>query len=218
MGSRQEPGDVGAIDARRVKLAVTTELRDGRVGLGLSQATVAASAGLTRAQVGRVERGEVDQPDLEALCRIARVLGLRLSLKLYPEGSPVRDRAHLALLARLEARLAAPLHMRREVPLREAADQRAWDGWIEGGGAAFGTEGETHLLDIQAVTRRTTLKVRDDPRVGGVILVVARGAHNREVLRKHRGALRDAFPLDGREILAALEAGRVPSASGIVVI
>jgi hypothetical protein len=51
-----------------------------------------------------------------------------------------------------------------------------------------------------------------------VILVVARGAHNREVLREHREALRGTFPLDGAEILRAFGAGRLPAASGIVML
>jgi hypothetical protein len=115
-------------------------------------------------------------------------------------------------------RLGTPLRLRREVPLPEAGDRRAWDGWIVGGDGVFGAEGDTHLLDVQALNRRFELKLRDDPRVSGMILVVARGAHNREVLREHREALRATFPLDGAGVLRALGAGRLPPASGILML
>ena len=43
-------------------------------------------------------------------------------------------------------------------------------------------------------------------------------AHNRAVLAEHREALRASFPLDTRAVMRALEAGRTPEASGIVVL
>ena len=215
MTTRQRPGDVGAIDARRLRLTVATDLHDSR--LALSQATVASAAGVSRARLGRLERGEADA-DIELACRAARALGFRLSVKIYPEGSPVRDGPQLALMVRFGSRLRTPLRLRREVPFPEAGDPRAWDGWILGGDGVFGAEGETHLLDVQSLNRRFELKLRDDHRVQGMILVVARGAHNRDVLREHREALRGTFPLDGAEILRALGAGRLPPASGIVML
>jgi transcriptional regulator with XRE-family HTH domain len=197
---------------------VGRDLRDARLASGLSQAAVGIAAGLSRAQVGRLERAEIGEPRLEQICRAARVLGLEVSLKFYPGGSPVRDKAHLALLGRFEALLAPPLRMAREVPLPIEGDPRAWDAMVVGAGAPGFTEGETRLGDLQAVSRRVALKVRDDGRGSVVVLVIARTRHNLEVLRDHRGSLRAQFPLDGAAIARALRAGRVPAASGIIVI
>jgi hypothetical protein len=51
-----------------------------------------------------------------------------------------------------------------------------------------------------------------------VILLVADTALDRDVLRAHRELLRDRYPLDSREILAALRVGRCPDRGGILVL
>ena len=79
-------------------------------------------------------------------------------------------------------------------------------------------DAESRLGDIQALQRRLELKLRDDPRSPVLILVVARTRHNVEVLRLHREALRALLPLDGAAITRALRAGRLPPASGLLVI
>jgi hypothetical protein len=65
--------------------------------------------------------------------------------------------------------------------------------------------------------RRCALKMRD----GGiriVILLVADTIANRRMLALHREDLRTNFPLDTREVLLKLAAGKPPAASGIVVL
>ena len=57
----------------------------------------------------------------------------------------------------------------------------------------------------------------NDAGIAMVILLVADTAANRIVLRAHRDLLRDRYPLDGRAILRALRAGRVPDTSGILL-
>ena len=78
-------------------------------------------------------------------------------------------------------------------------------------------EVETRPRDIQAVERRCALKARDG-KVEIVVLVVADTAANRAMLTAHREDLRAMFPLDGRELLPALRAGRAPTASEILVL
>jgi hypothetical protein len=68
------------------------------------------------------------------------------------------------------------------------------------------------------LARRVALKLRDDPSVDRVILVVARSAHNRRVLHEQREAPRSEFPIDGAAILACLRRGDVPPASGILML
>ena len=218
MSIRRRRADQGADDARRLAQRLGAELRDARLGLGVSERFVAREAGISQSQLGRLERAETRDLSLGQVARVGRILCLRLSARLYPEGSPVRDAGHLRLLARLEELLGSPLRVRREVPLPMDEDRRAWDAVIEGHGDRACTEAETHLLDIQAVTRRVLLKQRDDDRAGVVILVVARTRHNLAVLREHREAMRADFPLDGVSIARALRAGRLPGASGILVL
>jgi hypothetical protein len=166
-----------------------------------------------------VERGLQRRPSLDLLCRAARAVGLVVSCKAYPDGTRVRDLASLALLGRFEAVLAPPLRSRREVGLPIGGDMRAWDARLFGdGGSRASVEAESHLNDVQASARRVELKHRDDPGAGVVILLVNRTAHNRRVLTEHREALRGQFPLDGATILRCLRAGRIPPASGIVML
>ena len=98
-----------------------------------------------------------------------------------------------------------------------ASDPRAWDGRITDGERTASIEGEARLDDVQAVSRRIELKVRDDPDAGVVILLLNHTAHNRRVLAAHREALRGQFPLDGAAVALALRRGRVPPASGILL-
>jgi transcriptional regulator with XRE-family HTH domain len=218
MPTRQRPGDLGAEDARRLESAISSELRHARLAAGLSQAVAARGAGMSASQWGRLERGVPERATNEQMCRAARALGLVVSLKLYPDGAPVRDAGHLALIGRFEARLRAPLRLRREVALPGFGDRRAWDGLVDGDARPFFAEFETHLHDVQATDRRIELKLRDDPRASVVVLVITRSHHNRRVLAEHREALRSRFPLDGSAVLRAIGEGRSPAASGIVML
>ncbi len=219
MATRQRPGDKGAEDARRLAAMLGGEIVSARRAAGISQRQIAASAGVSSSQLSRIERGRQDRPTLDLLCRAARATGLVVACKAYPDGTRVRDAASLALLGRLDAALAPPLRARREVGLPIPGDQRAWDARLFGdGGSRASVEGETHLYDVQATARRIEVKQRDDPASGPVILLVNRTAHNRRVLAEHREALRSQFPLDGATILRHLRAGRIPPASGILVL
>ncbi len=175
-------------------------------------------AGFSGTQLGRIERNAIVRPSLDQLCRAARAVGLKPALQLYPDGAPIHDAAQLALLGRLEAMLAPPLRLRREVPIPIQGDLRAWDGRIDDGNRVASVEGESKVDDAQAVERRIAAKRRDDPGAGVVILVVNRTAHNRRVLAEHREALRVGFPLDGAAIARELRRGRVPGASGIILL
>jgi len=184
----------------------------------MSISTAASRSGISAPQVSRLERGLLRTVSLEQLCRVARAVGLETSLKLYPVGPPVRDGPSLASIGRFAELLGQPLRLRREVVLPGDRDKRAWDGRVEGGERPGSMECESHLEDIQALARRIALKQRDDPGAGVVILVLNRTAHNRRVLAEHREALRAQFPLDGAAIARELRAGRVPAASGIILV
>jgi transcriptional regulator with XRE-family HTH domain len=218
MPAQQRRATLGVADARRLASTLAAELRATRVASGVSQATAARAAGISTSQWGRLERNEESKPDVVELCRAGRALGLQLAVRFYPLESPIRDRAQLALLARFEAQLAAPLRLRREVALPTSGDLLAWDGMVEGDGQPFFTEGESQLGDAQAIERRMRLKQRDDPRATTIVPNATRSDHNRTFVRTHREVFRDLLPLDGPAILRGVRQGRRPPASGIVLL
>ncbi len=218
MSTRQRPGDEGAADARRFVLESARELRTTRRKLGISQAEAARRAGMSQSQVSRLERGELAMPTVDQLCRAIRAVGLVPAFQRYLGDVRVHDRAQLAVLGRFVGLAAAPIRVRREVPLPLPGDKRAWDARIADGERHASVECVSRLDDTQALARLIALKSRDDPAAGPVILVLNKTAHNREVLRLHREALRDQFPLDGGAIAAFLRSGRVPTASGIILV
>ncbi len=218
MPIRRGPSDLGSDDAARVRRELAHELRETRLALGLSQREVARIALVSPSRLSRLERGTTVEPSLSVVCRTARVLGLRLSAKLYPSGSPVRDAASLRLGDRFRALVQPPARLRGETPLPAPDELRAWDGLVTDGERAAFTEYESRFGDIQAQTRRIALKLRDDPRADVVILVVARTRHNLRVLAEHRDTLRAEFPLDGAAIARELRGGRVPRESGIITL
>jgi hypothetical protein len=155
-------------------------------------------------------------PLIDELAAHCAVLGLQLSLKAYPDSSPVRDVAQLRLIERFRPRVGARFGWRSEVLVRGTGDLRAWDVQLDGSGS-IGVDAETRLHDIQALQRRVEAKRRDSG-VDRVVLLVASTRHNRRVLCEHREALRSTFPADTPEILAALRQGRLPGSNGIVVL
>jgi hypothetical protein len=168
------------------------------------------------ARIERAERGDPSALTIDLVARIAPVLGLLLAASLHPNGDPVRDRAHLALLLRFHERLDRSLSWRTEVPMPIPGDLRAGDGLIE---AVFGTilvEAETRLTDIQAVERKSVLKQRD---LGAdrLILLVADTPNNRKVIELHP-ELRQRFPVGTRRCFAALGRGDDPGGNCMVVL
>jgi transcriptional regulator with XRE-family HTH domain len=201
--------------AQRVLFDLGRELHVARVNRGLSQRSVANAASLTQAQVSRVERGLHPSVAIAKLARLATACGLDLSLKLYPAGQPIRDKAHIALFERLRRAVGPGWTWRSEVPLPIPGDKRAWDRLVVGGGVTIGVEGEVHPIDLQELGRRLALKKRD----GGVdrlILVLADTAWCRRIVRLND--LAEAFPIPGAVALKALAAGRDPGGDALILI
>lgn len=168
-------------------------------------------------KVGRIERADFPSASLQDFARLFAVLGLDLSVRVFPGGDPLRDAAQVALLERLRQRLHPSLTWRTEVPLPIAGDRRAWDAVIRGRGWQLAVEAETRLRDAQATSRRISLKARDGE-VDHVVLLLGDTTRNREALTIARESLRDAFPLDARSILSSLGRGQDPGSGGIVIL
>jgi transcriptional regulator with XRE-family HTH domain len=215
MAASDRVRDRGLRQGRWIRQAIGRELRDARLAAGLSQRRVAHAAGLSQPRVSRIEQA-VDTPArVDELAMMCAALGMRLSVKAYPEGQPVRDAAQLRLLERFRARLGSRFRWLSEAPIGGFGDLRAWDIRLDGSGS-IGIDAETRLHDIQALQRRCETKWRDSG-VDRIVLLVARTHHNGAVLRTHRDALASTFPADTSETMAALRRGRLPDRNGIVV-
>jgi transcriptional regulator with XRE-family HTH domain len=191
-----------------------------RVAAGLSLRDAAAASGASHQQLARFERGDLDRVSITELGAWCAIVGLDLSIRAYPAGDPIRDRAQLALLERFRARLHPSLRWRTEVPLSIERDLRAWDAEVSGTAPErwrVRVEAETNVADGQALERRLQLKIRDDP-VGHVVLLVSETRANRQAIRLLKDGLRETLPLDSRVMMAALGTGRDPGGSGIVIL
>lgn len=217
MVTRRSAADIGLARARELQRRVGEELRVARTSAGLSQASAGASAAMSHAQWSRLERASLLDVSFGQASRAATAVGLRLDVRCYPDGDPVRDAGQLALLERFRRRLPPGTRWETEVPLPIPGDRRAWDALVGLRGRRAGCEGETRLGDLQALERRLRLKLRD----GGVdvlIVIVADTVSNRRVLDAYREVLRSLLPLDGRHVLASLRAGVLPDRNGLVLL
>jgi transcriptional regulator with XRE-family HTH domain len=220
MGTRERPADRGRRRSGDAFRRLGQEHRGARVAAGLSLRDAAAASGAAYSQLWRFEHGELDRVSITDVGAWCAVVGLDLSIRAYPAGDPIRDRAQLALLERLRVRLHPSLGWRTEVPLPIEADLRAWDAVIRGTSPTkwrARVEAETRLADLQALERRLTLKIRDDPG-GHLILLVSDTRANRAGLRSLRDGLAELLPLRTREVLGAIAEGRDPGAGGIVIL
>jgi len=198
---------------------VRRDFRTARLDRGLSQVDVGRPAGMSQSEVSRYERGLISI-DLERAVVLHALVGLDLSVKSYAGGTPLRDRAHAALLARLRARLHPRLRWDTEVPLPRPSDQRAWDSVIWSPAPdrwAMPTEAETRPTDGQALDRRINEKMRDG-KVPAEILLIADTRHGRAFVRAVGPAIHEAFPVSSREALQALAAGKRPAGSSLILL
>lgn len=216
MPPKHRRADRGSQQGRYLLRSLADELRTARQDAGVSQELVGWAVGVSGAHVGRLEHGEVPGASIAMFARLYAVLGMRLSVRVYPEGPPIRDAAHARLLSRFRAALPPTVTLRTEVPLRLHRDLRAWDGEVEVRDGTCKLEAETVLHDLQATERRIALKMADDE-VDRVILLVADTRRNRGVLGEFRELIRARFPLDTHAVLRRLRAGSLPEQSGIVL-
>ncbi len=174
---------------------------------------------MSRAHYGRIESGNVEKLTLLETNRIAAILGLNPSVRLYPAGAPIRDAGHADRLQRFIAPIAKPMKCRLEVPLpviEGRPELRAWDVVIFGEGQRTAIELEMRLRDVQAVIRRIDLKRRDDP-TEHFLLLIADTRTNRLVLAEYAGLFVDWPRLKPSAVRRALEAGQHPG-TGIVLV
>jgi transcriptional regulator with XRE-family HTH domain len=193
------------------------ELRLARIAAGLSQASVAARIGTSKAQVSRIERSDVRRLSLHGVSLHAAAVGLRFSAQLYPGARRVLDAPQLALLKRLQSRVGSAWSWELEVPMPIERDLRAVDARLTNGACALAVEAITRLADVQAQVRAAQLKRRD---LGAtrLILLIGDSNANRRAVAEAGPMLAEAFLLGTRHILGRLAAGQDPGRDCLLVL
>ena len=216
MPVRERVVAAGTRRGERLSRMIGAEVRTNRRMAGVSQQGLGAMVGLSRSEVCRVEHGQAPWLTVVHASELLSAVGLDLWMKTYPAGPPLRDAAHLQLLADFEARLPESIRCHREWPIPADQDRRAVDLVLRGLPKRIGVEAETVLSDLQALEREVNLKRRDAD-LERMFLLVRGSKRNRDILRG-ADALRRTFPLSTRAILAALAHGHDPGADGIVLL
>lgn len=198
------------------------EAETARIGHGTSYAAIGRALNLGSGQVARIFRGQSPDVSIVRAAQVLETVGLELSARAFPAGTPVRDGGQIALLARLRGRIHPALPWREEVPVVELAtaglvDRRAWDAGIDAPGVRVRIEAETRVGDLQALERRLALKQRDGL-PGCMILLLADTRHHRTLLEDAGDGLRALFPVRQRAALLALRAGRSPGGNALILL
>jgi transcriptional regulator with XRE-family HTH domain len=217
MATTQRARDIGAERAHRIIEDIGRELRNARRLLGLSQERVSASAGIAHSHLSRIEHGLVPNLSIDLACRLAAIVGLDLSVRTFPGGTPIRDIGQVRVFRRFRALVSPAVASRTEVGVGGVGDPRAWDAVLAKSSDRAGVEVEVHLHDWQALDRKIALKRRDSG-IDLVILVLADTRHNRAVLRELEPSLTANFPEPGGSALRALRHGSLPRASTIILV
>ena len=204
------------LQANRLLQRIGRELRLARIAAGSTQQQVAARIGSGKSHISRVEHGQASDLRLSALARHASVVGLRLSVQLYPGTRHVLDAPQLALLERLRARLGTAWSWEIEVPMPAERDLRAVDARLTRNDCTLAVEAITRLADVQAQVRAAQLKRRD---IGATRLeLLVGGTHaNRRALAAAEPVLATAFRTGTWRLLRVLAAGADPGGDVLLV-
>jgi transcriptional regulator with XRE-family HTH domain len=196
---------------------IVDELRQARRRAGLSQRSVAHALGVSRALVGAWEASTV-QPGVIHLYRWGAIVGLDVSIRAFPGGSPLRDAGQLRLLARFRLIVERVWTCRTEAPVSaDPRDRRAFDMVLLRGDRRVAAEAITRLVDAQAQIRSIELKAQASG-VNRVVLVMSDGRHSRAAVDAGRATIEPAFPCPARAALSALRVGELPPGNAVVFV
>ena len=191
-------------------------LRAIRIRTNLTQQVIATRAGVPRAVVARVERGDLGRVRVEQLLAVASVLRADIDILLRWEGSEL-DRllnaGHSAMHEVVVGMLmtagwqAVPERSFSIWGERGVIDLLAWDAPTR---SLLVVELKTEIVEVQrligAVDRYRRLapqiarELGWDPVTVGTWVAVAESSTNRRRLSEHASVLRAAFPSDGRGV------------------
>jgi transcriptional regulator with XRE-family HTH domain len=194
------------------------DLRSARLAAGLTLRDVAHHVGVVPSMILKDERGHRPAARPETLARHAAAVGMRVRIKVYPEGPPIRDAASVALIRAFRERLGstAPKLLLEQHVTMNPSDMRAFDATLDLPGGC-GLEFVTRLHLCQAQLRQGLLKQRDAG-LARLIFVVKATHANRRAVAAAADLIATTFPLGTGAVMAALRAGKDPGANGLAFI
>jgi len=114
-------------------------IRIARKAVGLSQEEVARRAGLSLKGMGEIERGDIEDPHISSLAKIARALGV-------PVEALIKEEEEVAVAGKAEASQATLFDGEAEEE-RRIAYLRAWRIFLEDQARDWRADGEEFLQD-----------------------------------------------------------------------
>ena len=143
-------------------------LRIVRRRRGLTQADLAALAGVAQQTVSLIERGKADDATLHTIKRIAAPLGVTVDLALRwkgPELDRLTDARHARLVKAVVSRLGPDWQVVVEYTFNHYGDRGSVDilAWHAGAGILLLVEIKSELDNLEAVLRSMDMKVRVVP-------------------------------------------------------
>ena len=214
--NRSSPQHEATLQANWLLQRIGRELRLARIAAGMTQQQVAARIGTSKAQISRTERARVPQLRVATIARHSAVVGLRLSLQLYPGARHVLDAPQLGLLGRLRTRVSTLWSWELEVPMPIERDLRAVDARLTHRDCTLAVEAITRLADVQAQVRAAQLK-RRDIRATRLVLLVGATRANRRALAEAEPIIRGSFATGTWPLLRLLSNGEDPGSDIILV-
>jgi transcriptional regulator with XRE-family HTH domain len=208
---RTPTGRVAAELRRRIGL----DLRRIRLDAGLSIRTVAAAAKIDPSHLSLIERG-LREPSLAVLAALCGVLGLEVSVRLYPTTGPtIRDRHQAAIVEMLIRSLDPTWRQLVEVPVRHPA--RGVIDLVLAREVILATEICSDLRGVEQLIRWAGDKadslpsadawqmlLGDEPRRVDKLLVIRSPRTNREIVRAHAATFATVYPGDSGAAREAL--------------
>lgn len=213
----REAGRLARLDAVRI----AQELRELRLGLGVSQSAVARLVGVSQSVISDLERGD-PTVRLDVRRRTAIVIGADLRINVYPGATPIiHDAGHGRIIERLLQRR----HHRwnAEVEARVPGWARAsTDVRLSQPGTIVLIEVETHIRRWEETVRRCFEKrelVRQTtagPTQVFACLCLPPTRHHRQIVASMPESVRAAFPASPGRLRQALEEGTEWPGDGIL--
>ena len=111
--------------ANAARLRVAGDLRLGRIAAGLSIRELSRASAVSPSRISRIERAMDPGVALEDLFVLLAIVGIDIRIATSPGATAHRDRAHAALLGRVQGLLHAGWTLSYEVPLPIQATREA---------------------------------------------------------------------------------------------
>ncbi len=193
----------------RIRTFTGRQIGELRAEAGVSQAALAACAGIDPGHLSRIERG-LANPSLEVVDRIAACLGAEVGIRLFPTSGPrIRDRFQAPMIEALIRRLHPGWKTWPElqVPLARGFIDLAMAKQV---GPGVACEAHSELRAIDTIVRRLREKAHALTELGtagtdvSMLLLVRTTERTRAVARLYAATLAAAFPARAADAFAAL--------------